>query len=136
MDEDSDRIELVGGSIAGVTAYCLKHSQSTRVYPKGTQPELEYWLHRIPELVLGHTAALLLAQGMRLQDMLAPSCFFRDARSGRVLVEGPYIVLAGTLSKPADPPPRVLDLVFARVRRMPSGMTKEQLLGQLLQEVL
>jgi hypothetical protein len=134
VDEDTYKIELYGGGWSGAIGHAHEGQFAVPHTWKGIR-----WEHiRIPEFFLGHTAAMLVAQGMLLKDLFPPMSFFRiHAKEGDLVPShGPYILLKGQLTKPDNPPSRLRDVVLAHVFEAPEGMKMEELQGLLLQQVL
>ena len=131
VDARTDRVELRGGGWPGAVARVQDFTLQSRFRKYG---ELAYVRVAVGALVLNHAPAILVMQGLLLQDLFAPDTFF--AFRGEVLARGPFVLLRGTLSTPQDPPLRLKDVVLAAVERAPAGMTREEVLATLLEEEL
>lgn len=132
VDEDTHEVELRGGGWSGAIgtvrgAYDLTHELTDSVVWEKVL---------IEELLLGHAAALLIAQGMQLRELFPDSGYFITRPSNIVFSNGPYIFLKGSLTKPHDPPLRLKEVVLAHVTQVPEGTKMEALMGLLLQQVL
>jgi hypothetical protein len=89
-----------------------------------------------PAFYLHQASAIMVAQGLLLQDLFSPaSRFVHTLGPEDSLCGGPFILLKGELSKLEDPTPRLKDLVLASIVEWPSDYTKEQLFSLLLEAV-
>lgn len=87
---------------------------------------MTWWEVRVSEFFFEHTATVLIAQGMPLEN------FFMRCQFTGFDKRGQFILLKGALSSPASPPLRLTDVVLAHVTALPEGMTKPALLSHLL----
>ena len=94
---------------------------------------LRYQHISIDEFVFDHAATILVVQGMVVQHFFTPDTCFK--RGDLLLAEGPFIYLAGELSWPWDPPMRLKEVELAAIQDVPSGMTREEMLSALLQDI-
>lgn len=127
LDQDSRQVELRGGGWPGVIAHCR-----TLLYDSAQpQSDLEGLVIRIPELMLSQAAALLITQGMPLQDFFPPDVHF-SAPPEPTKIDGPFLLLQGRLSDLWDPPPRLKDVVLVKVRSAPDTISRNELLAAFL----
>lgn len=86
--------------------------------------------------VFNHAAAVLQMQGMALQDFFPPDSYFLLNGDTEIPgARGPFVFLRGTLSGPWEPPLRIKNVFLAAVHAVPDGMTKEELLAFLLEDM-
>ena len=128
MDQDSLGVTLRGGGwpgpIATASAFCER--------PVRAEGGVSFTLYSLPSLTFAHATSLLVLQGMALQDLFPPDVRFEMDAAGRTLAEGPFVLLAGVLSKPWDLPSRLEGVVLGKVVDMPEGMTRDELLSLML----
>jgi hypothetical protein len=129
--ENPDRVELKTPGAESSVGYCDGFALTKGLVTDGVQWEKI----EIPELTLNQTSAILVTQGMLLQDLFARHSWFIDKKRGDVLAVGPFYLLKATLTSPASPPLRLRGIVLAGVLQYPEGMKKMDVLGKLLQAV-
>jgi hypothetical protein len=132
VDQGSDRVELVGGGWSGSIGYCTTFSWERPCRNGG----VEWEKVTSPSFVFSQTAALLVAQGMKLSDLFPPDVsFVVPHKEGDLRVRGPFLLLKGTFSRPSSPPLRLQDMVLARVSLVPGGMPDDEVRAVLLRAV-
>ncbi len=83
--------------------------------------------------VFRRAAALLVVQGMMLQELFPADARLHSARETHyVVARGPFLYLAGELSLPHDPPLRLKKPIFAALRGVPPALINQKLLSALL----
>ena len=117
---NSDPLGWVQGVYEGRAVECIT--------PVGV---LRYHHVTFPVLVVQHVQAILLAQGMLLQDLFPPDAYFLSPHSS-VLARGPFVLLAATYVPPVSPPPRLENVVLAAPEIVPEGLTRDDVLALLL----
>lgn len=102
-------------------------------FKKETTEGVEWLRASFPELRLSPQAGMLVVQGMKLQNLFELASLYtpESVMSG---VDGPFILLKASY-KPYDSPPRLTDVVLARVSKKPEDFTEQQVLGALVQAV-
>ncbi len=131
MDEGPHRVALVGGGWSGPIGHC-RDFKWTRPVRTGS---IEWESIESSAFVFSQTAALLVAQGMKLSQLLPPDVRFDLSSVGVEGPTGPFLLLKGTLSTPDSPPMRLKDMVLARLTRVPVGMSEADVLSDLLRSV-
>lgn len=130
VDKDSHRVELRG--TRGLIGYCNDFSIDKNLHTRG----ITWQKITSPSFFFCQTSAILVIQGLMLQDLFPPSGrFVYTKNADEPLGRGPFVLLKGELSTAADPPLRLKSMVLASVLEFPQSLTKEQLLGSLLQAV-
>lgn len=129
LDQDSNRVELRGGGWKGAIGYCGNVSVMRGMRTAG----IEFEVIRAQTFYFAHAAAILVVQGMFIQDFFPPDVYFE--RNRQLFAHGPFLLLKGTLSTAEDPPPRLKNMVLAHVLSTPEGISREPLLGLLLRAV-
>lgn len=136
-------IELRGGGWIDAVARVNNTwvSRSGRFAPgagslRGALGDIRFTLVEIDALLLHHAPTVLVLQGMLLQDLFMPDMHFIDQETKAVLVRGPWVFLKGTLSERWQIPLRINDVVLAALEHVPEGLTREQVLAELLAAVL
>lgn len=128
-------IALCGAGWADAVAHVrLQYKQEATLHPRPSG--LRYQRIDIESLVFSQVAAVLVLQGMTLQELFPPDAYFQDRVQGALLARGPFILLKGTLSEGWDPPLRMQNVVLAALEFVPPDVTKEEVLALLLKEVL
>lgn len=128
LDQSPDRVELRGGGWKGAIGY----GHNFKLVSPCTTGGVLFELICIKEFFFLQAATILIVQGMVLSDFFPPDVYFARRGLDEALSRGPYVFLQGKLTEPHQPPLRLRDLVLARVHDVPSGMSKEQVLGGLL----
>jgi hypothetical protein len=130
LGENTGQIELIGDGWSSPIGWCRKLT-----FISCMTDGIEWWRVVLPSFMLGQTAGLLTLQGQKLQDFFSSATRFR-ADVGHLGPTGPFLLLKGALSKPNNPPLRLIDVVLASVTRVPEGMKEDELLSKLLAAVL
>lgn len=129
-------IELRGGgwvdAVARVNNTWVSHSG---LFTPATKSGIHFTKVEIDALLLHHAPAVLVLQGMLLQDLFMPDMYFIDQETKIVLVRGPWVFLKGTLSERWRTPLRINDVTLAALEHVPEGLTREQVLAELLEAV-
>lgn len=100
---------------------------------------LEAELITIPELHLGHQAALLLLQGQRLSDILIPNNYIAqvdNAGGERELHPLAHLVLNVDPWVVHEAPPVLRNLRLAQLVQIPDGVAPDRILAALVQHTL
>lgn len=134
MDEGTDQVELRGGGWNGPIGYMPALDMTNGLVLKERSVLVQWQRIDIPEFFLCPAAAILIAQGKPIQDFFPPDVGF--FYQGASVSCGPYFFLKGRLTKPAQPPPRLMDVVLGRVDKCPEDMKMEELRGLLLERVM
>lgn len=132
LDKNSYRVELLGGGWVGAVGHAK--TWRTRAPLFAADRRVEFALVEAETFFFGHAAALLVVQGMLLQDFFPPDIYFASKAEG-VLVRGPFLLLKGELSLPHDPPLRLKNMVLAHNISAPETLSREELLSALLDAI-
>lgn len=132
LDGNTHEVALLGGGWSAAIGYGLlrSHTIGLRI------AEITWNRLELDEFVFSQPAAILVAQGKPVQDLFPPDVHFEMRADGQVISYGPFFFLKGVLSKPTDPPPRLRDVVLARVLFAPASIPMETVRGKLLEQVL
>jgi hypothetical protein len=134
MDKDSDRVELRGGGWSGAIG-ATRHWEEFGKTCQLETGKVDFLLLRFPwGFVFSHAPAMLVIQGMLLSDFFSPSdVYFTDGT--KTLLTGPFILVRGILSEVQDPPPRLKQLVLAKVLRAPEQLSQAELFSKVLESL-
>lgn len=133
VDAYPDEVVLLGGGWKDA----IGHGILDRIVAQNRCANVIYWdKFELDELVFSQAAAILIMQGMLLQDFFPPDVLFQHVRCPRIVHRGPFFFLKGALSKPQDPPMRLKNVVLASVTEAPPDMPMEKLRGLLLEQIL
>ena len=130
LDTNPDEVVLRGGGWAGnIARFTGRLSCLTVSLPRY---KVSYMRLAADALVFEQAAAVLVVEGMMMQDLL------QDTRieQGSTLWPGPFLLLGGVLSPAWDPPMRLQNICLAQLREFPADMTRETLFGILLHDAL
>lgn len=134
QDSHEVNIELRGGgwvdAIARVRS-CWWSGGQYQTEPHG----IRFWWVKIDALVLHHAPTVLVLQGMLLQDLFAPDTYFIDQNTKTKIVGGSWVFLKGQLTERWVSPMRIDDVVLAGLMHVPEGLSKEQVLAELLEAI-
>lgn len=133
VEQSPFRIELRGGGWADAIGRVENAwvSRSGLYTPKG----VSFTSIELDAFIFHQAAAVLQMQGMLLQDFFPPDGYFIDEQRN-ILARGPFVFLKGELSEPWSPPRRIKNVVLAAVYSVPEGMTREELLAVLFEELV
>lgn len=128
----NEAIELVGGGWKGAIG------RASSISIMRCEDEFRWTLFSIPRLQLGHAAAMLLFQGMTLQDFFPIDSFIRlSARPDTIIMsQGLHILLAGTPSKPGWVPVSLEGVRLGHITPVPPDLTRDRLLQTMLGRIL
>lgn len=135
VEQGPYKLELLGGGWAAAIGHVEKGTISRKPSAPGG---LKFTRIDLDAFVLGHTAAVLVMQGMRLQDLFPADAYFEYTSAAQrvVLACGPFVFLKGTLSESWDPPLRLQGAVLAALEHVPPDLTRDEVLTLLLKEVV
>jgi hypothetical protein len=106
--------------------------RSKAIYVDVGDGSIDWIRYDIDELLLGQTAGLLILQGLSLGKLFEGVSF----SSPDFLLEGTFVFLAGKLSDLTLPPLALRGITLGSITTIAGELTKEQVLGALLQDVL
>ena len=132
MEQDPDRVELVGEGWDETIAQGPSWRRESWIHS-----DYYYIMYSLPALQFSHAATLLITQGMALQNFFPydSQLFLYEKGDIAHSVRGPFVYLRGKYTAPNDPPPRLQEVVLARVLKAPKGASKEAILAYLLKNV-
>jgi len=133
QDPDKVRIELRGGGWPEAVARVRSSWWSGGQYQ--TPSGIRFWWVKTDALILHHAPTVLVLQGMLLQDLFMPDMYFLDVNTNITLVRGPWVFLKGRLTERWETPMRIDEVTLAALEHVPEGLTKEQVLAELLAAV-
>lgn len=90
----------------------------------------------IPKLLLHHVTALLVMQGMKLQDLFQVDTVLRQValpREGEVFGRGLHLLLAGELSPTYRMPISIKNVTLAHLEFPLPDISREDLLRELME---
>jgi hypothetical protein len=132
LDASAYEVELLGGGWSGVIG-----SGRVSGHVRGLCVGRIVWnMIELHELVLCQAAGILVVQGKPIQDFFPPDTRLVRADNQDLVCYGPFFFLKGTLSRPADPPMRLKNVVLGRVFSAPEDLSMEAVRGKLLEQVL
>jgi hypothetical protein len=130
VDKDSDRVELRG--TRGLIGYCNEFSIVKNLNTKG----ILWQKITSPAFFFHQASAILVIQGLMLQDLFPPSGrFVYTKNADEPIGRGPFILLKGELATAGDPPLRLKNMVLASLLEFPANLAKEEFLGSLLRAI-
>ncbi len=132
-----DSFELVIELRGGGWIDAIAHVQNSWGYRTGCSAEgLHFNLVACDALVFHHAPAVLVLQGMTMEQLLAPDTYFFDVVADKKLASGPWVLLKSRLSESWEPPLRLKNVVLAEIKRVPADMSREKMLSLLLDAIL
>lgn len=135
LGEGPERVNIVlrGGGWVDIVARVSDSwaSRSNVTTPRG----VVFTRVDIGTLALHHAPAVLVLQGMLLQDLFMPDTFFVDQNTGLELARGPWVFLRGTLGERWRAPLSIHQPVLAALTEVPPNLSRDEVLSELLQAV-
>lgn len=129
MEQGTEDVELVGGGWNGRIAKASGFSTKWHEVP------FQWTEVRIVELALTQTPALLVMQGLKLQELFPMDSWFRRFDLGLALKTGLHVFLRGELTPIHQPPLRLKNVILGHLDFIPEELTREELLATLIRQL-